>query len=648
MKATCFSLALCLCCSAVPHATLAADETETAAMKEIVVTASAQGAEAKRLPAQVQIVTRQELEQSGIRSVEEALVRYSPGSGASQPGAMSNVGLRGMRSGASASSVMGDRVVLLIDGMRASTGNPAVIPFAIVDHIEIVRGPSSILYGSSAMGGAVNVITKRGKDKFHGEAGASWGRFDTAKANAALSGSVSEKWGIALGGSWGKSHDYKTGSSYRYDNTASSNADLGATATYDSGQTNLHLTGVHRSVYDTGSPGSLTWLTPSDRVALHYSRLSAQMQTRTDAGHNLSASFWGEENRYKTSFSDDYMGSGNSRYTTGAVGTRLVGGYSLGDLGRISMGIDYLHSREKAHGTSVNQPDALNDLFGVFAEYRWEGEKLSSVSGVRYDNYHGSLRSNKGVNMPHRSKSYDHVSWSTGATYWITDWLGAKGSIGTAFVSPSAVNLAGNYSSGWGTYVGNPDLDAETSLTGQAGLELDWNGVHAEVMYFQTRYKNRISTAYDLARYAYTWINVPSQRLGGLDITAEWRGTFGDFTVSPYMRSEIFTKRHNPDNSTVSYVPHHSTTAGLGLGWKKLWLDVNARFTGSQWQTNPYSYALEKMGGFTVVNAKLTIHATKNLDLYCGVNNLTDRDYAFTWGYPMPGRALFGGFTIRY
>ena len=151
-----------------------------------------------------------------------------------------------------------------------------------------------------------------------------------------------------------------------------------------------------------------------------------------------------------------------------------------------------------------------------------------------------------------------------------------------------------------------------------------------------------------MTRYAYTWTNVPSQRLGGLDIAAEWRGTFGNVTVAPYVHSEIFTKRHNPDNSTVSYVPHHSTTAGLGLGWKKLWFDINARFTGTQWQTSPYNYALEKMDGFTVVNAKLTIHATEMLDLYCGVTNLTDRDYAFTWGYPMPGRAVFGGFTLRY
>ncbi len=649
MKRTGILLLLCACCACgAPSPAPAGEAVEGPALGEIVVTASAQEAAVRSLPACVQVVTRTELENAGVRSVEEALERFVPGSARSQPGAWANMALRGMNSHLSASSVLGDRVTLLIDGMRATTGNPAAVPFALVDHIEIVRGPSSVLYGSSAMGGVVNVITKRGTGDFHGEAGASWGRFDTAKAHALVSGALNGKWGMALGGSWGKSHDYETGGGWRFRNTGSSSADAGATATYRADGTQLHLTGIHRSVYDTGSPGSVSYLTPSDRVALHYSRLSAQLQRRTDGGHSFDASVWGEQNRYK--FCDNGMWTpGVSRFTTDAFGTRLVGGYSLGSLGKVSLGLDYLHAREHAHGTSVNQPDAINDLVGVFAEHRWSLGDLSVLSGVRYDNYHGALRSNSGISMRHESKNYGHVSWSTGATYWVSSWLGLKGSVGTAFVAPTAVNLAGDYVAyGSYHYVGNPDLRAETSLTGQGGVEIDWNGLHAEIMYFQTRYKDRIATAFDVPRSAYTWVNVPSQRLGGLDIALAWKGTFGDVTLAPYANGEFFTKRHEPDDSTVSYVPHYSATAGLGVGWKKLWLDVNARFTGTQWQTNPYTYALEKRGRFTVVNAKLTVRATDRLDVYCGVNNLTDRDYAFTWGYPMPGRAVYCGFTARF
>ena len=654
MKATRSFLLAAFFCGALPlplRAGEGATPADAPALPEIVVSASAQAAEAQRIPAHVQVITRREIESLGAKTLDEALERFMPGSSRPQPGALSNIGMRGMSTGASASSVIGDRVTVLIDGMRASTGNPAAIPFALVERIEIVRGPSSVLYGSSAMGGVVNIITVRGKGDMHGKAGASWGRFDTARAEASVSGAVSEKWGMALGAGWGKSHDYKDGSGARYANTAGSNLSLGATATYRNEGAVLHLTGLHRSVYDTGSPGSATWLTPHDRISLHNSRLSSQLEVLTDAGHSVSASLWGEENRYKYAEPQTAFGGGDTRFTTDTLGTRIVGGYSLGAWGTFSLGLDYMHSREKAHGTSVNQPDSLNDFAGIFAEHRFEGERLTTIVGARYDNYHGSLRSNKGVSLEEKSKNYDHVSWSAGATYRILDWLRAKASVGTAFVTPSAVNLAGRYVAyGWYNYVGNPDLKAETSLTGQAGLEFDAGNFHAEALYFQSRYKNRISTIYALDGMGgyYTWTNVPSQRLGGFDLSASWRGTFGGFTVAPYMRAEIFTKRHNPDNSTVTYVPHHSTIAGVGLGWKMLWLDVNARFTGTQWQTSPYSYQTEKMDSFSVVNAKLTVHATKSLDLYCGVNNLSDRQYAFTWGYPMPGRAVYAGFTFRF
>jgi len=235
--------------------------------------------------------------------------------------------------------------------------------------------------------------------------------------------------------------------------------------------------------------------------------------------------------------------------------------------------------------------------------------------------------------------------------YWLTDWLGLKASTGTSFVAPTAVNLAGNYSinTAWGpySYVGNPDLEAETCLTAQGGLEMQYGGFHAEVMYFQSWYKDRI-TSVDLGGYSYSWRNISSQRLNGFDLELAWRGDVAGVTVAPYLNSEIFTKMENGDGSYVGILPHHSTVAGLGLGWKKLWLDVNARFTGTQKQNDFETGQVASMDAYTVVNARLTLHATDSLDLYVGVNNLTDRYYAVTIGYPLPGRAVYGGFTYKF
>ena len=283
----------------------------------------------------------------------------------------------------------------------------------------------------------------------------------------------------------------------------------------------------------------------------------------------------------------------------------------------------------------------MTNVIGLFGEYRFETEDFTLFSGLRYDRYEGKLKGNKGVVQESASKDFDNLSWSAGAVYWLTEWLGLKAGAGTAFVAPTAVNMAGDYHGAWGHYVGNPDLEAETSLTMEGGFELDWCGFHAEVMYFQSWYDDRISA--DYSQYPYTWKNVASQRLNGFDIELAWKGELGGFEVSPYLNSEIFTKMENGDGSKVTFLPHHSTVAGLGLGWGKVRLDLNARFTGTQRQSAP-----EKEDAYTVVNAKLTLHATDSLDLYMGVNNLTDRYYAVTVGYPLPGRAVYGGFTYRF
>lgn len=633
-----------------PYAKAASADAE---FPEIVVTASVEGADVRKLPASVQVLKSGDLARAGIRSVDEALACYVPGNGSVQPGGMSSAGLRGFRSNASVSSVVGDRVTLLVDGLRVSTGNPSFIPFSLVDRIEIVRGPASVLYGGSAMGGVVNVITKRGKGEMEGEVGASAGRFDSYRAYAALSGGLSDGWGMAVAAGAAKRGDYATGSGMDYRNTHTSHADAGATATFVSDSATLHVLGVHRSLYDNGSPGipgHAMSATPGDRSVSHYSRGAGLLEYRAEGGQTFSAALFGDGSRYR--FFDGTWGGGETRYSTATAGSRLTASFPLGALGRLSAGLDYANIRESVSGDSVYQPDMRYDVLGIFAEHRWEGDRLSTFSGLRGDVYRGRLRSNSGISVPHRSKDFDHLSWSAGAVYWLTDWLGAKASAGTAFVPPTAVSLVGDYGSGWSRYVGNADLDAETSLTVQGGLEADFGAFRAELLYFQSWYEDRITTVYDASRLAYTWRNSGSQRLDGFDLSLWWRGRAGDVTFVPYLESEIFLKRRNGDGTPVTVVPEYSAVAGIGLGCGRFWLDVNARLTGGQRQAgfdyDTYESRIVDMDAYSVVNARLTWHATDSLDLYCGVDNLADRDYAVTVGYPMPGRAVYGGFVWRF
>ena len=614
-------------------------------LSEIVVTATVLPSQVATVSSDVQIITSRELRDSGARTVTEALSRFVPSNGKIQPGAYSSVGLRGFNSLSSVSSVLGDSVIILLDGTRLATGNPDAIPFTIVDHIEIVRGPSSVLYGSSAMGGVVNIITKRGKDGMKGSVGLSFGSFDTAKAYAAASGSLNENWGAAFGVSGMKSRDYKTGSGEVYKNTRNANADIGFTVTGDLEKAGeIHVVGAYKNIFDTGTPGSESWLTPSDTVALSYAHLSASYRNTLDCGIDLAAAVYGDENRYV--YGDAW--SGDSRYKNTTIGIKSTISKHTDRFGTFSLGADISRFKEKAYGDAVYQPDLSGYTLGIFAEHKMDIGPLSLTEGARYDYNRSTVHKGMLADSIRGSKSFSHFSWALGATYWLNDNIGLKANLGTSFVAPTAVKLAGNYSDGWSRYIGNPDLKAEKGLTWQIGAEAEYMGLHAELMYFRTHYRDRISQIL-LPTWDYSWYNAESQDIAGFDLRVN--KTFAitdDLALGAYANAEYFTTRKNHDRTLVNYLPRYSAIAGIKADYKRIHADFNARFTGSQKQTDFSTYMLTDVSPFVIYNAKVSVDVTPALSVHFGINNITNKHYAYTLGYPMPGRAYYAGLDYSF
>ena len=633
------------------------------ALPEVVVTAAAEPAEVRKLPSTVQVITAETLERTGAETLSDVIERYVPGNGTVQPGAYSSVGMRGFRSYKSAGISLRDGVLLLIDGHRAGTGNPAAIPMGNVERVEIVRGPSSVLYGGSAMGGVVNVITKRGRGPVTGSVGASYGRFDRRAADASISGGAAgDRFGYAVGIQGAASSSYKDGDGDRYKNSGFHNAGAGASLTWrPSEDSSLSLVGAHQSIFDTGSPGGYYafGLTPDDEVRNSFEYLALEYDTKFENDASLRGSLYSSRNRYDYSWpAGMWSGSGNSTYRGDVLGGRLVAGLPLWGFGRLSLGADASHMREKDYGSSVSQPNAAYDVLGLFAEHRADLGDVSTILGVRYDVYRERLRPTDGLASLHTdSRTFHHVSWNAGATWWMLDWLGIKASVATAFVPPTAKERAGDFMTGgsWGTrYVGNRDLNPEKSITGEAGLEADFGQFKAGASYFYTKYSDRIVTRL-LPDYSYTWMNSGEQRLAGFNVHLDWRDSAEIGLAKPlewllYGNGEFFTERHSRDDvfRTALYVPQYSAVCGAGLGYGMVWLDVNARFTGRQYQDNFTSYDITEMGAFTTWNARLTVRPAKGLSLYLDLSNLTNKKYAYTLDYPMPGRTLTAGFRYAF
>ena len=164
--------------------------SQTTELDPVIVTATRQPMRAYELLADTEVIDRDEIERSGATSLGDLVARQA---GIQQvtsggPGASSSVFIRGANSG---------HTLILVDGMRidsATTGQPTLelIPLDLIERIEIVRGPASALYGSDAIGGVIQVFTKRGHGPAKPNAFIGFGNYDTVRADAGLAGSAGD------------------------------------------------------------------------------------------------------------------------------------------------------------------------------------------------------------------------------------------------------------------------------------------------------------------------------------------------------------------------------------------------------------------------------------------------------------------------
>ena len=147
---------------ALPVPLFAQEGSNSVTMEEVVVTAGRVEEKKKEITSNVTIIDEQEIKMFSATSLGDLLAAKGIGSIKKYPGALTSIGIRGLRTETHGNDLMG-RVLVLLNGRRAATGNLAKIMTKNVERIEIIRGPSSAQYGSAAMGGVINVITKQGK-----------------------------------------------------------------------------------------------------------------------------------------------------------------------------------------------------------------------------------------------------------------------------------------------------------------------------------------------------------------------------------------------------------------------------------------------------------------------------------------------------
>ena len=598
---------------------------DTVALMEVEVSAPAK-TKVTLLPLDVTLINSNEIEHSTETSLLPILVNKVPGLFVQERG-FAGFGV----SGGSAGTVnirgvgQGNKVLFMIDGQPQWAGvfGHSVADTYVangVERIEVVKGPSSLLYGSNAMGGSVNIITKRPRtDGAFGRARAMFGSFTTQKFDLAT-GIKKGRFSATASGQLDRSNGNREGSEFWLANEflqlgyeASSHWQVGANVDMTQSKSNNPGT--------TQSPLESMWTqifrgSSSIYVKNHYDATSGGVQAYINWGHHKVDDGYapGETPR-------DYLFN-STDYNMGFTLYQTIKPWTLNDL---SLGLDFQHWGGHNWNTSKADPSQRSSEFK---------EHVNEVAGyvmMQQGFFDRFLELNGGVRLQHGS-TYGNV-WVPQGGFILNPARGSqvKFSFSKGFRSP---NLREMY-----LYPPhNPDLKPEYMLN----YELEYrqwlldNRINFGVALFYIDGKNMIQTQMVNGRPLN--MNVGKFKNKGFELDAA-------FHINRQWRvSANYSYLHT--DAAIQYAPKNKLNVELNYSPGPLQLTLEEQSIWSMYNGGPDNMKVD----YTLLNlrAAYTYCEKVPVTLFAKVDNLTNHHYEITYGCPMPGTTIMGGVEIKF
>ena len=669
------------------------DSTKVYTIQEVTVHASRMEQKLKNLPQKVEIISSNLIKSLPAENMAEVLKRTTNLDIIQYPGLSATIGMRGFSPSAHARSY----TLLLIDGKPAGTTNLATINLDNVEQIEIVKGSYSVLYGSDAMGGVVNIITKRGTAVPEGHVSAESGSFGYRKLSVDFTGNHGKKLSYGLGYSrQEQTKDYRIGqknllkisdvdklildkASYgdAMDNSQYELNSANAFVDYSiSKQWKIDAEGAYTFAYDVETAGNY-WGTYGQSKK-DVNRLNIYVTLEQNSAKNqfrFSPYYTNDQNPNYSDNTD--KGFINFKSTVKESGYQLQDNYTLGKL-NVLVGTDlkvydYVSNRFSAIGTPADPYKPNNKFTNVaaFTQLAYSVNKLDMNAGVRYDRFTYHIDANDGLKAPEANANYNTLNPSLGAQYQFLKNFKAHASFGTAFSVPDAFKVAGKYTVSGKSYVGNPDLGPEKSRTTDFGVGYSSpkNSLRVDVSYFRTLHDHKIVEE-KLASGEYTYVNANNSKMEGVELMSSFNlgqflpekpelEAYANFT---WILKNDFTQLVGTEMLArdMQYVRNANGNFGLNYRHDRISMRLNSRFIGSRLEKDSFGslrtgivaadYYAE--GGYKATD-KILQHPesllfdysvgyafTEKVNFGVTVSNLLDENYSEKDGYNMPGRSI--------
>lgn len=586
--------------------------TDDDALPTVVVTATRTEERLEDTLASVTLLTRTDIERLQVNSLQ-ALLMGQAGVDIDNNGGLgkaTSVFMRGTEA---------DHVLVLVDGIRIGSttlGSASFqdLPIEQIDHIEIVRGPHSALYGSEALGGVIQIFTRRGGGELRSEAKISTGSYDTHRAALALSGGGKRAWWSANASTL---------------ETTGINSCLGLGVPPFGGcftdepdrDGYRNLAGALRAGYQ---------ITPALSIEAH--GLRAQGRTEFDGSFVNNADYLQQVlgTRARWSLSADWQLSAQagratdnstnflesdsqSRFDTHRDSASLQSDFAWGTGGTLSLGIDWVD--DHVDSTVAYDVESRRTL-GTFAEYQARIGANDLLLGIRHDD-----------NAQFGGKTTGNVGWGI---RFHRDWR-LLATAGTGFKAPTFNEL-------YFPFFGNPALRPETSQSVELGLRYVRPKLSASLALYQNRIDDLIGFDASFAP-----VNIDQARIRGLELTVDTRWHATDIKLAVSALDPVNRSVGSFRGDVLPRRARQMARLDLGRDFGPLRLGMVVNAAGPRYDDLANT---RRLAGYTVVDLQAGWRLGSAWRMQLRAGNIFDREYQTAEYYPQLGRDL--SLALRY
>jgi len=515
-------------------------------------------------------------------------MQFSPSGG---QGAQTSLFMRGTES---------DHTLILVDGVQMTTstgpaGRLEFIPLDQIERIEIVRGPRSSIYGSEAIGGVVNIISKpQVRDDFAGTVKLMAGTESSSNANLDLQGRIGNT-ALSLNASQRETDGIDFSERGSSDDDGYENDSLSFSLQHQFGE-RVELSTTYtrfdaESDYDDGIVN-----TDSDQFS---GTLTAALSENWDSSLVLEQ------------FEEDTADNGAFGLTNSNTENRKLSWqnvYSFDAGNTLSFGVDSQEQKLRYATFGATQTDTSRDNDGVYGVFIHQSAPVDFTLSLRNDD---------------NERFGNHSTGSLAIGHDFSDSLRAWVSYGTAFKAPNLVDLYVDFPAFF--FFGNPNLEPETSESLELSLQASALGASWQLNVFRNDIDDLITTDSSFTTLA----NVQEARIDGVEASVST-------SLAGWQMDAALTLLDHENRSTGVELlrrPEQTLSLNIGRDFGALDLTLNLLAQSDHLDVDPVTFGTSEVGGFGVVNLIAGYQLSDDLELRLRIANALDKDYQIVDGF---------------